>query len=453
VTGGHGLGPLEGRTTHIKRPPCNAKSVNNDQNDRSSKNEKLKKSQGRDANQRTKAISRKSLQGHLHLPPPHQRKSKPLCKINMVFVLGILSIITSVAAMGRVPDGLFSSDEATAETVKDAMEYCDTAVSCAGMTYRPNEDEEEEHDWTVHFHSFIPPLLNNSKEHDWVTERSHKAFVFHPGKLVSNSLLDLGMDPATLSLDQVMETCKNHTECVAFSYPVESSHLNGFDEILFASSVESLDEDMDNWHSFVINEETRAAKANAEVLWYDEDLKEKPYNTCCEEASAESLPSIEDVRKMDTLPRISCEVSREDFLAKYEFTRTPVILVGCDEEWPAKIEWTMEKLTERFGNDTETTWRTKTVDTPGDWVEATWMEMVNERDQNKSVYIFDPLEASATKLSIDNDYIWPKPLIGKDLYPLDFPPGFGSRRWFCLGEKGSGTVPHSDPFGSDAWNS
>lgn len=355
--------------------------------------------------------------------------------------------------MGCVPDGFYTSDENTAETVEDAKDYCDSFIACAGMTYGLNTDEEEEHDWTVYFHSFLPPLLCNNSKDDWITERSHKSFVFHPGKVNNSSLLELDNlnDLSNMSLEQVMETCKNHSDCVAFSYPVHASHLIGFDEIIFASSVQDLDYNDDDWHTFVVNDEERAAKANADVLIYDQDLKEKPYSTCCNEASVDDLPTVEQVQTMDSLPRISCDITAADFLAQYEFARKPVMLVGCDEQWPAKTEWTMEKLTERFGNDTETTWRTKTLETPQDWEDITWMEMVNKQEEGLTPYIFDPLDESG-KASIEDDYKWPEPFVGKDLYPEDFPPGFGNRHWFCLGARGSGTIPHSDPFGSDAWN-
>lgn len=124
------------------------------------------------------------------------------------------------------------------------------------MTYCPNTDEEEEHDWTVYFHSFLPPLLNNSKEHDWTTERSDKDFVFHLGKLVTSHILNLYVDPSSLTLHDAQELCKNHSACVAFSYPINSSRLDGFAEILFSSAVESLETTFDNWQTFVANNDT-----------------------------------------------------------------------------------------------------------------------------------------------------------------------------------------------------
>lgn len=367
----------------------------------------------------------------------------------MVAFLVLLSTITTANSIGRVPDGPFSSGESTSETLEDAREHCDEDISCAGITYRPNEDEEEEHEWTVYFHSFLPPLLNNNEEHDWITERNEKDFVLHPGKLLTAKPagLDLAeVEPSLLTLQDAEKLCKNHPECVAFSYPINSSQLVGFDDIVFSTSLEGLDTTHENWQTFVINQANKAYKINSDVMFYDQDMKEHPYSTCCYAATINALPTIQQVQAMDSkLRRISCNISSEDFLQEYEFTRTPVMLVGCDDDWPAKTEWTFKKLSERFENDDTTTWKCDDGHLP-------WTEIMKKVGQNKSVYIFDDLDDEA-KLSIEDDYSWPKPFVGKDLYPEDFPPGFGSRHWIGLGEKGSGTIPHTDPCGTDAWNS
>jgi hypothetical protein len=378
------------------------------------------------------------------------------------FKFAVLATMVSAAgaSIGRVQEGVFNSESFDFDNLNDAMNHCDTFVSCAGITYRPHEQLPDE--WRVYFHSFIPPLLNNTKEHDWTTIRSDKHFVYHPGKVISKKKLDIDVDPSRLSLSEASAICKNHNECVALSYPASAQGLDGFEEILFVASVENISsptDDMDvndHWHTLVANEESKAEKANADAMVYIEELEDRPYDTCCErvvDIEKAHLPSIEQVQQMDTLPRISCDISKEDFQAQYEFTRTPVILVGCDKDWPAKTEWTLEKLTERYRNDDTTTWRTKKIDQPGEWDdELTWNEVMEIRSQNNGVYIFDPLESSG-KESIDQDYSTPTPMEGTDYFPPDFPPAWGNRRWFCLGERGSGSLPHSDPFATDAWNS
>lgn len=88
----------------------------------------------------------------------------------------VLATIFSVAnAVGRVPEGVFNSEQFNFDNLDDVTNDCDTTVSCAGITYHPHEQIPNE--WAVYFHSFIPPLLNNTKEHDWVTQRSRRAVV------------------------------------------------------------------------------------------------------------------------------------------------------------------------------------------------------------------------------------------------------------------------------------
>jgi hypothetical protein len=352
--------------------------------------------------------------------------------------------LTSVFAVGNVPNSSYSSEELSAETIDDARDYCDSLTSCSGLSYRPN-DADDEHPWTVHIHSFLPPLLNQTNDtaesNDWITERSSKDFVFRRGKLVVNEsqALDLNVnDVSSLTLSGVQELCTNHSECVAFSFPTKAAGLDGFAEIVFSSDVKRLEGDEDDWQTFVVNDISKAEKVNPNVLQYDERLERKPYSTCCDSYSSiqesvelptiedvqrvntlpsqESfkLPTIEEVQRVDTLPRIPCNISKEEFQEKYEFTRTPVMLVGCNDDWPARKEWTIEKLTRRFGEDDTKMWKTKW--NGSGFHEISWEELMEEVGQGNSVYLFDELD-SPGQLSMKNDYETPPQFQGSDMYP------------------------------------
>jgi hypothetical protein len=41
----------------------------------------------------------------------------------------------------------------------------------------------------------------------------------------------------------------------------------------------------------------------------------------------------------DNIPRISCDLPEDEFVNKYLNKREPVMLVGCQDKWPAK-DWT-----------------------------------------------------------------------------------------------------------------
>lgn len=159
-----------------------------------------------------------------------------------------------------------------------------------------------------------------------------------------------------------------------------------------------------------------ASNANINAMLYDDEVREHPYSTCCDApASLDSMPTPRERQRIDTLPRISCaNISSEDFLAQYEMTRTPVILEGCADDWPAKTEWTMGKLTKRFGDDDSMTWKMSTLD-PSESANLAWMEIVEQWGQNRSVYIFDDLDHPG-KVSIDDDYSWLVPVDGKDAH-------------------------------------
>jgi len=351
------------------------------------------------------------------------------CKHVAGAAVALSFLLPLVDAVGRVPDGTFNSEQFEFDDLEDAVEDCDNTNHCAGITYHPFEQNPDE--WAVYFHSFIPPLLNNTKEHDWITQRSEKSFVFHPGKLASNDILPLDVDPSTLSLSEAGSICKSNPDCVAFSYPVHARRLDGFTEIVFARSLDGIltsTRTGDSWHTLVVNDESKAEKANADALVYMEEVEGKPYNTCCDRVHSleeAQLPTNEEVQEMDTLPRIPCSISQEDFQAQYENTRTPVILVGCDADWPAKTEWTIEKLTRRFSNDNTTTWRTKTIDNPGVWDdELSWDEVMEMRGQENGIYIFDAIE-SPGKDSIHDDYDTPAPMKDRDYFADDFPPNWG----------------------------
>ena len=40
------------------------------------------------------------------------------------------------------------------------------------------------------------------------------------------------------------------------------------------------------------------------------------------------IPKLSDIKQVDTLERISCNITREDFITNYEMTRKPVMLVS-----------------------------------------------------------------------------------------------------------------------------
>ena len=163
------------------------------------------------------------------------------------------------------------------------------------------------------------------------------------------------------------------------------------------------------------------------------------------------VPSIEELQAVDVLERIPCTIAREAFIQRYEIPRTPVILTGCDANWSAKENWNMENLIPRFSNASQ--WRASLGDDFSLDI-VTWKELVDAMQNKNPFYIFDNLDHSEAKELIQ-DYETPNPFQGGDLYGQlqNFPsPHYGSMRWFCMGSRFTGTLPHMDPCETDAWN-
>lgn len=55
------------------------------------------------------------------------------------------------------------------------------------------------------------------------------------------------------------------------------------------------------------------------------------------------LTDIAEARKRDTVTRINYhEVSKEEFIERFEKPGLPVVIVGGTEGWRANTEWTLE---------------------------------------------------------------------------------------------------------------
>ena len=66
-------------------------------------------------------------------------------------------------------------------------------------------------------------------------------------------------------------------------------------------------------------------------------------NLCCPEHKESNTEELLQTVN-DTMPRIPCDISRDDFMNRYVKRREPVILVNCTKEWIAQTRWTVEKL-------------------------------------------------------------------------------------------------------------
>ncbi|CAG8680496.1 23031_t:CDS:10 [Gigaspora margarita] len=174
----------------------------------------------------------------------------------------------------------------------------------------------------------------------------------------------------------------------------------------------------------------------------------------------------------DKLPRIDVsQVSREDFIMKYEEPVLPVVITGCTKDWAAETKWNKEELLRNYARHKFKIGE----DDKGNPVRMTfkyymyYLETEGFKDDSP-LYIFDssfgrrgkPKKANVEELKRKNlrpkskecllkDYKVPT-YFDDDLFRFTGENRRPPYRWFILGGERSGTGIHSDPLGTSAWN-
>jgi histone arginine demethylase JMJD6 len=158
----------------------------------------------------------------------------------------------------------------------------------------------------------------------------------------------------------------------------------------------------------------------------------------------------------DFMERISCDITRSEFDVLYSIPQKPVMLVGCDDSWPAKYKWSMDQLAKRF--DRDTLWRAvvgeeddmdneKNKQTP-------WGKIADAIANNVTFNLFDNID-DPHQQELISDYEWPLFARNTDVHDHfeNIPPqDYGSMRWFGAASPLTGTDIHYDPYDTDAWN-
>ena len=183
---------------------------------------------------------------------------------------------------------------------------------------------------------------------------------------------------------------------------------------------------------------------------------ENPDDFCCPKATKEDYLRLRPLfDNLDTVERISCDITRSEFDKLYSIPQKPVMLVGCDDSWPAKYRWTIDQLAKRF--DRDTMWRAELghekIENNGN-KNASWGQIADAMMNNGTFGLFDNID-DPHQQDLINDYDWP--LFAKDTDVHDHfenipAQEYGSMRWFGAASPFTGTEIHYDPFDTDAWN-
>jgi hypothetical protein len=356
----------------------------------------------------------------------------------------------------------------------------DTVIDEPSKMIEAEETKEEE--WIGMAKLLFVPVYYNDRHDDVFV--SHKPWLIQRGSVTfaARDYKSTVVAHATdMSIEEARVFCFEHESCIAFSFPLQTEQHQGMtylvDEVIFVNQIagfdfghqtfvqeyESDERDMDSdpglveWMTHILHDRVKLTGHVKKHINIEDakwrDYSTTPYRPCCH--ASHDLPNIEQVKEMDALPRIPCNISRQEFYETYETTRTPVMLVGCDKQWPAHEAWKdIPTLLKRFDNSSQ--WEVPRDMSWGDFQDF-YVEDVKEG--HAGFRVFSQLKAGYRSNEISKDYAVPKPFQGGDMYKMlpsyenfTFPSGYGPMHWFIMGSYGTGTGPHIDPHSTDAWN-
>jgi len=150
--------------------------------------------------------------------------------------------------------------------------------------------------------------------------------------------------------------------------------------------------------------------------------------------------------------RSAKELTLQQFIEEYDCKHKPVIITDAIDHWPARTEWTVEKLLQRFEHHK---FKTDEVDYFGKaklyMVLSDYIAYAKQQHDEDPIYLFDDKfgeREEAKKLLEDYEI----PIYFKEDYFESLAEERPPYRWFVIGPQRSGSPFHIDPYRTSAWN-
>eukprot|EP00092_Neocalanus_flemingeri_P032574 GFUD01035430.1.p1 GENE.GFUD01035430.1~~GFUD01035430.1.p1 ORF type:complete len:611 (-),score=162.78 GFUD01035430.1:61-1893(-) len=358
--------------------------------------------------------------------------------------------------VGRISEGQFEySDLNGWMTPRKAKELCEKDAKCGGFTYKGSKILDR--DYEIYFFHIVINVEKDLNSFKWIYYQANKSFTIFQG-IFENENED-GVKSRQFVNTKISgispeEKCEMDIECVAI---LKTKNVST------AILVDYLDIDtfkMSNEKTTLVKivNATRKTNIYATSPWDNLDI-------CCPEHGKVNTKKLLKTIN-DSMPRISCDIPRDEFVSRYVKRREPVILVNCTKDWIAQKEWSPEKLLNQGGG--KLMWKSD-FETKGEVFEEFHDQETLPGDilqkiieNNGTIKVFDSIakqrhtferrngqKLNSDKMHLFTDYSKPKPV------PEDYFEKAGlltDYQWVLIGSKGTGTELHTDPEYTSAWN-
>uniref|UniRef100_A0A7E4UYR7 JmjC domain-containing protein n=1 Tax=Panagrellus redivivus TaxID=6233 RepID=A0A7E4UYR7_PANRE len=143
--------------------------------------------------------------------------------------------------------------------------------------------------------------------------------------------------------------------------------------------------------------------------------------------------------------------TQEEFDNAVRAKNIPCLMLGIIDDWPARQEWTIERLTKRFPDQ-----KFKVGDKDGGGsirMKLKYFTRYMYKNMDDSpMNVFDAGFGNRSKVRRLLCDVKPLPYFIPDFYKVSERKKIPPHRWFIIGPRRSGTNIHVDPLGSSAWN-